>query len=266
MSEEFQHIKVSLLDYTGKGQKSPALYAARLLAYIKNTRLEMNAGAFERLMQCRPEDKAWPDERTLMEEIAYIANTIRSSWEFVDYTFQIEGVSRAFTHQFVRTRHGSYAQQSQRSVDVSGFETYKPENVRSNPTANHTWNGTMEVIDQSYKLMIEEGVSAQDARGVLPTNIHTNICAKFNLRTMADLIAKRQNLRAQGEYGYVAGQFERLMREVHPWTDNFIDPDRSATPALDEILKASLGTDSPVDRPLVNDALKELDKLKGVWG
>jgi hypothetical protein len=71
----------------------------------------------------------WPQDRVL-EELDYIAKTIRSSWEMVDYTFQITGVTRAFTHQFVRTRTGSYAQQSQRSVDMStGIEVLMPESV-----------------------------------------------------------------------------------------------------------------------------------------
>jgi thymidylate synthase ThyX len=40
----------------------------------------------------------------------------------------------------------------------------------------------------------------EDARGVLPTNIHTNIVAKFDLRTLADTMRKRASTRTQGEY------------------------------------------------------------------
>jgi hypothetical protein len=53
---------------------------------------------------------------------------------------------------------------------------------------------------------------------------------------------------------------------VHPWTKPFLEPDRLATPAIDQMLSEALGKGSPIDKPLVNKALKELDKLKGTWG
>src|SRR5271170_1123671 len=105
-------MKVSLIDYTGRGS-ADRYYAARLLAYTKNTRLQQGAVGQEFFNKM--------SEETLLEELDYIAKTIRSSWEFCSFTFQIEDVTRAFTHQLVRTRTGSYAQQSQRSVNMEDF-------------------------------------------------------------------------------------------------------------------------------------------------
>ena len=42
--------------------------------------------------------------------------------EHVSFTFSVEGVSRALTHQLVRHRIASYSQQSQRYVDLSKSE------------------------------------------------------------------------------------------------------------------------------------------------
>ena len=53
--------------------------------------------------------------------------------------------------------------------------------------------------------------------------------------------------------------------EVHPWAMIFLFPDRTKTPALDSILKDQLGSGTPTELPMVNDALKELDQLKGAW-
>lgn len=250
-------MNVTLISYTGHGHPDP-LYAARLLAYTKNTRLEQGAETRRKFDKMTDED--------LLKELDYIANTIRSSWEFVDYTFEIRGVTRAFTHQFVRTRTGSYAQQSQRSVALKKIDTMIPETVRADPSALAAWMSCVDSIAEVYEALGERGIPAQDARGLLPTNIHTNIIAKFNLRTLADLFAKRKNLRAQGEYADVARLMEHQVLQVHPWAEPFLNPQRTRTPALDKLLKDALGTSSPIDKPMINAALKELDSLKGTWG
>ena len=90
----------------------------------------------------------------------YMLNTIKSSWEFIDYTFDIRDVSRGFTHQFVRTRQGSCAQQSQRTVDMTGFEYYTPERIIADGMAKEIYDGTMEIINQRYQQLITAGVPA----------------------------------------------------------------------------------------------------------
>lgn len=250
-------MKVTLIDYTGNGHPDP-LYAARLLVYTKNTRLEQG-------IETRTKVSMMPQEE-LTKELHYIATTIRSSWEFVDYVFEIRDVTRAFTHQLVRTRTGSYAQQAQRVVDMSGFGSLTPDTAKNNLKALAAWEATMAAIQDGYRALKELGVPAQDCRGVLPTNVYTNIIAKFNLRTLADLIGKRKNLRAQGEYADVARAMEKEVLAVHPWTESFLNPERTLTPALDKLLKDALGDGGPLDKPEVNAALKELDALKGTWG
>src|SRR5579863_9531120 len=69
--------------------------ALEVLIYTKSTRLQGK--------QTLEEIKSWPMEKKL-EHLAYMRDTIKSSWEFCEYTFEIHGVNREFTHQFVRTR------------------------------------------------------------------------------------------------------------------------------------------------------------------
>lgn len=250
--------KVTIVDYTGAGSSDP-LYAARLLAYTKNTRLEQGEGTLAKF-------RDMPEEE-LTAELDYIAKTIRSSWEFVDITFQITDVTRAFTHQLVRTRTASYAQQAQRVVDMSEFGNLMPETVEAiGEHAVEEWNSVMRKIGHAYGYLQSLGVPNQDCRGLLPTNVLTNIMVKMNLRTLADLLGKRKNLRAQGEYGAVAAQMSELTLGIWPWADPFLNPIRTQTPNLDGLLKEALGSASPIDRPKLNAALKELDALKEVWG
>lgn len=249
-------MQVTLIDYTGKDHSDP-MYAARLLVYTKNTRLTQGEETRLKIASMNDEE--------LSKELDYIAHTIRSSWEMIDYTFEIVGVTRAMTHQLVRHRHGSYAQQAQRVVDMSSFETLIPQTVIDAGKEN-TWRLCMEMIASVYKELQEAGVPTQDCRGVLPTNVLTNIIAKFNLRSLSEIFPKRENLRAQGEFADVAREMKRCVLEVHPWARDFLSPERTLTPELDNIMKDILGRYSPVERPEVNAALKQIDMLKATWG
>jgi flavin-dependent thymidylate synthase len=252
-------MKVELIDCTGACAPDPANYAARILIYAKSTRLNQGKDLQQRINTLTPEE--------IKEQLDQIVMTIRSSWEFIDYTFQVTEVTRAFTHQFVRSRHASFAQQAMRVADMTQFETLMPDTIRvADISVQKFWNTCMQMIGSTYAELRKKNIPAQDARGVLPTNVLTNIIAKMNLRTLAELIGKRENLRAQGEYADVVRAMKIEVLRVHPWAEPFLNPPRTQTPALDALLKAALGDASPVDKPDVNAALKEVDALKATWG
>lgn len=213
---------VQLIDFTGCGSPDPARHAANVLVFTKNTRLEMRAGLMDDIA-------SWPWER-VEEELAYMANTIPSSWEFVNYTFLINDVTRAFTHQFVRTRTGSYAQQTMRVLNKKGWTYGTGPSVAADRSADDLYDRTMMNVADAYDTLIEMGAKIEDARGVLPTNIHTNIVAKFDLRTLADTARKRASSRTQGEYRDVMDEMLAEVKRVHPWTSMFLGRtfDRSA--------------------------------------
>ncbi len=188
--------------------------ALELLLFTKQTRLSMNGGLLDEI-------KKWPEEKKL-KELAYMRGTIQSSWEFTNYIFSIEGVSRAFTHQLVRTRTGSYAQQSQRTVDMSGFKYVTPDAFEDDYELLGHYEYAMSGINNTYQEMIQKGANPQDARGILPTNIATNIIASFTLRTLADMAKLRLCTRTQGEYQNVFREMRKKVIEVHPWTADFI--------------------------------------------
>ena len=205
---------VKLIDYTGAGAADPARHAANVLVFTKQTRLEMSAGLMEDIA-------AWPEEK-IMEELRYMANTIPSSWEFVEYKFLINGVTRGFTHQFVRTRTGSYAQQTMRVLNVNGWTYGTGPTIEGDYERHAEYAACMRSIADVYEDLIAMGAKIEDARGVLPTNIHTNIVAKFDLRTLADTARKRASSRTQGEYRSVMEAMLAEVVRVHPWAELFI--------------------------------------------
>lgn len=195
-------MKVELLNYTSD--------ALDLLLRTKGTRLAHDS-----------DPATWSEEKKA-DHLDYMRDTIKSSWEFVDYVFRISGVTRAFTHQLVRTRTGSYAQEAMRVIDVRKHEVVQPGTV-SGSLLDGAWHNTIENMLSAYGTMIDAGIPPQDARGLLPTNITTSIIAKFNLRSLSNMAELRLCTRTQGEYQGVFREMKRLVVEVHPWAEDFIN-------------------------------------------
>jgi flavin-dependent thymidylate synthase len=206
---------VNLIDYTGKHHADPADYAASLLIFSKNTRLEMQPGLFDEI-------QAWDQQKKFIE-LSYMANTIPSSWEFVHYTFLITGVTRAFTHQFVRTRTASYAQQTMRVLNVKGWDYGTGPTIDDSPERKERYKKAMGDIAEAYDDLIAMGAKIEDARGVLPTNITTNILMSCSMRTFVEMVRKRSSPRTQGEYRDVLNLMQQRVIEVHPWCSLFTE-------------------------------------------
>lgn len=204
-------MKVTLINYTPN--------ALETLIFTKNTRLKMSPTGLQDIIDNWSEQKKY-------DELEYMKDTIQSGWEFVDYVFAIEDVTRAFTHQLVRHRVGtSFAQQAQRAVDMGGFTYETGPSIKYGDNSNwlnEVYDGAMESINVAYQNLVDGGAKGQDARGVLPTNIHTNIVFKANLRTLHDMALKRLCVKAQGEFQEVFRALVEEVARVHPWTRAFL--------------------------------------------
>ena len=207
-------MKVELISWTGYPDKQ---HGIDLMIFTKNTRLNMTPGGLEEISN-------WPMNKKL-DELAYMAKTIPSSWEFFDFTWLITDVSRAFTHQFVRNRTGSYAQQSMRVVDMNGWDYHTPEKIEEGSEKGlRIYRMAMNQIASAYDELKGLGVNLEDARGILPTNVLTNIVAKFNLRTMSDLCRSRLGMRTQEEHREVVRlMYDTIIKKWPPF-QQFLDP------------------------------------------
>jgi len=210
--------KVKLVNYTSD--------AKNLLIFTKNTRLFDHDDSYNEVAK-------WPEEKK-QEELDYMLKTIKSSWEFIDYTFELSGVSRAFTHQFVRTRNASYAQQSLRVVSKDGFDYVVPERLKQegDEESLKVYRETMELINNKYEQLLSMGVPIEDARGVLPTNICTKIIGKFNLRTLHETARSRLSPRAQHEMRETFKLMVDEVVKVHPWAKPFLEPTEWSAPSM----------------------------------
>jgi len=237
--------KVSILYFTGQGTRDETWHAARILAYTKNTRLQMTPEGWEEFRQM-------PIEQ-LQKELLYMSNSIPSSWEFADVTFAINDVTRACAQQITRTRTASYAMQSQRVTDMRAASWHVPDSVRS----KSMYNFKMKSNILNYKLSLDSGESMEDARGLLPMNIHCNLIAKYNLRSLVELLRARDSLRVQGEYSLIAQAMRAEVFKIWPWAEPFFEPkDKKAIDIIESVAK------SLEDKELRTQLAKAADLLK----
>lgn len=231
-------IQVDLIDFTGAGSDDPHWRAARLLAFTKSTRLNMSPDGFQRFLDMPLEE--------LQEELQYMVRTLPSSWEFVDATFVIREVSRACAQQITRTRwspmeadiFGSYAMQAQRVTDVTEAPCYIPDSIPEH--LRTTYEMDLEFALNSYRKALEYGIHNEDARGLLPMHVASNLVVKFNLRSLTELCRKRSSMRVQGEYNEVVRQMRALLIAQWPWSEPFFEPKETIASQIIEEVAATL--------------------------
>lgn len=144
--------------------------------------------------------------------------------EFADFTFHIEGVSRALTHQLVRHRLASYAQRSQRYCDEDGFGYVVPTKIQNNPTALAFYEDTINKIRLSYASLQEFGIPNEDARYLLPNACETAIEVKMNFRTLIHFMNERLCTRAQWEIRQMALLMKKAVEEQYPELAKYLVP------------------------------------------
>lgn len=212
--------------------------AAELLLFTKATRLEMSPETLRSVMMMTDEDKA--------KELLAMARTIRSSWEFVDVVFLVQGVSRSIAQQMTRTRSASYAMQSLRVVDAADLPIVNPfdepdvgpDGVDGNDWYRDRYRVAAHDAKRVYASLVSGGAAKEDAREILPLGTSTNIVCKYNLRNFVDLVAARSSLRAQGPYREVVVQMKHLVLEAWPWAAPFFeDPNAEAIRMLEGVAR-----------------------------
>jgi len=148
----------------------------------------------------------------------------QSPLEHVKFTFAIEGVSRALTHQLVRYRIASYSQQSQRYVKETNFGYIIPPSIEADEVLKAEFTRVMHEIQLSYNRMIErfteKGIvgekATQDARFTLPQATETKIVVTMNCRELLHFFEERCCTRAQWEIRGLANKMLEFCREQLP--------------------------------------------------
>ena len=156
------------------------------------------------------------------EQIASVLATTLGSghtsvMEHASFTFAIDGVSRALTHQLVRHRLASYSQQSQRYVKFTGgVPTVKPGSITENPKAEEIFDKAIAAAEDAYLQLVDMGIPAEDARYLLPNATETKIVVTMNARELMHFFNERCCKRAQWEIRALALAMLELVKPVAP--------------------------------------------------
>ncbi|MDD5669025.1 MAG: FAD-dependent thymidylate synthase [Candidatus Omnitrophica bacterium] len=204
---------------------------------LKITLLEMSGKALELIYaacrQCYSEKSASDIFLSCADKpetvVAFIKKVVSSGHEspleHVKFTFAVEGVSRALTHQLVRHRLASYSQQSQRYVRENDFDYIIPPSIEANKQTRDEFEKVMREIQKSYSKLLEimsaeEGVRGesanQDVRFVLPQAAETKIVVTMNCRELLHFFKHRCCARAQWEIRALANEMLSICKEKLP--------------------------------------------------
>ncbi len=192
-------MKVELISFTPNPEKVVA--AAARLCYSEDSAAEIMRGLSQ--------DKI----KSFLKKLLDMGHL--SPFEHVSFTFAVEGVSRALTHQLVRHRIASYSQKSQRYVSEASFEYIIPPSILENERALGVYKDIMEKIRDGYR-KLEELVPREDARYVLPNACETKIICTFNARSLLNFFRLRCCERAQWEIRNLAHIMLEKVREAAP--------------------------------------------------
>lgn len=160
---------------------------------------------------------------------------LRAPFEFVSVHFLIEGVTRAFTHQLVRQRTAVYVQESLRFAvktnaalevalppSLAGTEPLNLDNFMSEDDHDRLsgpdkmrriWDAHVHQMSLVYNNLINMGMPAEDARGLLPMNITTRVHYKTDLRNLLEHAGNRLCTQAQFEWRMVFAKMVEAIRD-----------------------------------------------------
>ena len=159
-----------------------------------------------------------PEERVRSVLSTSMGSGHFSTLEHASYTFAVDGVSRALTHQLVRHRIASFNQQSQRYVRFAdGVATVKPESVAASEEASSVFDQAIAAAVEAYGKLLDAGVPAEDARYLLPNAAETKIVITMNVRELLHFFSLRCCNRAQWEIRDMAHRMLELARPTAPF-------------------------------------------------
>lgn len=164
-----------------------------------------------------------------------------STSEHTYFTFAIEGISRACSHQLVRHRHCSFSQQSQRYVEIKENQGELYDLLHHFPTDekiakmkeiaekyfvdvnDNNYYGYIHCLWQ-YTSRIECGEKPEDARNSLPNATKTNIVVSMNLRELIHLCNERLCTRAQLEIRQLVKEMVKEVVNNEEWLKPYLQP------------------------------------------
>lgn len=132
------------------------------------------------------------------------------------FTFAIERISRACSHQLVRHRLASYSQKSQRYIESDRLKelVVTPRTVAEKGA--ELFDAFIDTASEIYRKLLEADVPREDARFVLPNAAETSLLMTMDGRALHHFFGLRCCNRAQWEIRALADSMLARVREVEP--------------------------------------------------
>jgi thymidylate synthase, flavin-dependent len=159
----------------------------------------------------------------------FIANIIKNGHEAVieHYNITVRVIcDRGVTHEIVRHRVASYAQESTRYCNYSKDKfsnqitfiepCYWDENTEDGRKKLALWRETMEFIEKKYMELVELGATAQEARSILPNSLKTELVMTMNLREWRHFFKLRAAPSAHPQMREIALMMLKKFKELIP--------------------------------------------------
>ena len=140
---------------------------------------------------------------------------LKAPLEAVVFHWFIEGVDRSFTHQMVRQRTACFAQESLRFAvkDSLSSEVLPPITILPGSDQEQKWNDAIAKVEEAYNYLVNNGIPAEDARGLLPHAVPTRLNYITNLRSLLDHAGNRLCTQAQFVWRDVFNQMVGILRK-----------------------------------------------------
>lgn len=193
-------MRVTIIDHTTEPERTVA--AAARLCYSPHGASELK------------ESLSDEDVSRLIRMIINLGH--HSVLEHATFSFGVEGISRACSHQLVRHRLASYSQQSQRYVDLSNVASFIiPPSVNESKYVEEV-RRNIEKSLELYRLLVKEGIPQEDARYFLPQAVETKIVITMNARELLHFFKLRCCRRAQWEIRKLACLMAQEVKKIAP--------------------------------------------------
>lgn len=125
-------------------------------------------------------------------------------------------IDRGVSHELVRHRLASYAQESTRYCNYKDkdIEFVRPSYL--NESSYELWTNAMLTAEEAYNQMIKNGCTPQQARAVLPNSLATTIVVTANLREWRTIFKLRCAKDAHPDMRYIMLRLLSDMYKLFP--------------------------------------------------
>lgn len=161
--------------------------------------------------------------REAQEFLERLPGSHGTPYEHASFTFSIEGISRALSHELVRHRMASHNQRSQRYVMEDSFNYVVPEEIKraglDDLFSSYIMQSNEAYLSLKNKLMrqgVPEKIAFENARYVLPNACETKNILTMNVRELHHFFNQRCCSRALPEMQDVANKMLKICKRISP--------------------------------------------------